>query len=184
VKAILPVEAKHKPVQIWFQDEARVGQKANLSYLWAIKGTRPQVKRDTRFANCYIFGAICPERETGEALIMPRCNTEAMNQHLAIISQNVGENAHAILVLDGAGWHKAKALIVPSTITLTHLPPYSPELMPVENVWQYLKGNCLNSRIYKDYDEIVYACEKAWNCLINDPNRIKSITKRDWFIGQ
>jgi transposase len=97
--------------------------------------------RDTRYEWAYIFGAVCPERATGAALVLPFANTEAMNLHLAEISRTVAPGAHAVLVLDGAGWHGGKDLAVPDTISLLTLPPYAPELNPVENVWEYLRGN-------------------------------------------
>ena len=99
--------------------------------------------RDTRYEWAYIFGAVCPERATGAALVLPYANTEAMNLHLAEIARTVAPGAHAVLVLDGAGWHGGKDLAVPDNITLLTLPPYAPELNPVENVWQYLRGNKL-----------------------------------------
>jgi hypothetical protein len=90
--------------------------------------------RDTRYEWAYIFGAVCPERATGAALILPFADTEAMNLHLAEIARTVAPGAHAVLVLDGAGWHGGKDLAVPDNISLLTLPPYAPELNPVENV--------------------------------------------------
>ena len=96
--------------------------------------------RDTRYEWAYIFGAVCPERATGAALVLPFADTEAMNLHLAEIARTVAPGAHAVLVLDGAGWHGGKDLAVPDNISLLKLPPYAPELNPVENVWEYLRG--------------------------------------------
>jgi transposase len=184
MKAVLPVEVKHKPVEIWFQDESRVGQQGDLSYIWAKKGSRPQINRDMRFDYAYIFGAICPARGEGEALVLPRCNSEGMNKHLEIISKAVKLDAHAVLIIDGAGWHRSKELKIPDNITLMHLPPYSPELMPVENIWQYLKANYLNNRVFRDYNDILNACCEAWMCLIQKPELIKSMGMRKWAISQ
>jgi len=122
-------------LEVWFQDEARVGQQATLTRIWAERGTRPRAPRDTRYKWTYIFGAVCPERGTTAALVMPKADTAAMNAHLAEISRTVAEGAHAILVLDGAGWHGSKALCIPENITLLMLPPYGPELNPIETVW-------------------------------------------------
>ena len=99
--------------------------------------------RDTRYEWAYIFGAVCPERATGAALVLPFADTQAMNLHLAEIARTVAPGAHAVLVLDGAGWHGGKDLAVPDNISLLTLPPYAPELNPVENVWEYLRGNRL-----------------------------------------
>jgi len=120
-------------VEIWFQDEARVGQKGTHSYIWAPIGSRPTMLRDNRHTSAYIFGAICPERATGAAIIMPHVNAEAMNEHLKEISTQVAPDALAVLICDGAGWHQTGGkLKVPNNIRLLPLPPYSPELNPME----------------------------------------------------
>ena len=137
--------------------------------------------RDNRHDSVHIFGAICPSRATGAAIIMPVVNTEAMNKHLAEISTQVAANAHALLICDGAGWHQpGERLIVPENITLMRLPPYAPELNPMENVWDYLRGNKLSSLVWHCCEDILSACEDAWNFLINDPDRIVSIGTRSW----
>jgi hypothetical protein len=125
VRAALPETAQDKPLEIWFQDEARVGQQGTLTRLWARKGSRPRAPKDCRYAWAYIFGAVCPDRATGAARVMPHANTEAMNAHLTEISRHVAPGAHALLVLDGAGWHSSRSLIVPDNITLMPLPPLS-----------------------------------------------------------
>jgi hypothetical protein len=88
---------------------------------------------------------------------MPFVDTRAMNDHLAEISRTVAPGAHAVLVLDGAGWHGGHAMVVPDNLSLVVLPPYSPELNPVENVWQYLRANWLAISVFDDYDAIVDA---------------------------
>lgn len=169
------------PIEIWFQDEARVGQKGTHAYIWAPIGSRPLMVRDNRHDSAYLFGAICPQRGVGAAMITPSANTEMMNLHLAEISTQVTPGAQAVLVCDGAGWHqRGKQLQVPSNITLLSLPPYSPELNPMENVWDYLRQNKLCALVWNTYDEIVEACKNAWNWLIADPARIRSIGTRDW----
>jgi hypothetical protein len=137
--------------------------------------------RDNRHVSTYIFGAICPDRAVGAALIMPYANSQAMNEHLKEVSTQVAPGAHAILVCDGAGWHQqGKKLQVPDNITLLSLPPYSPELNPMENVWDYLRQNKLCAQVWDTYDDIVEACQTAWNFLANDPQRIRSIGSRKW----
>jgi transposase len=117
----------------------------------------------------------------GAAIIMPTANTEAMNEHLKEISTQVAPGAQAVLVLDGAGWHQTGGrLRVPDNITLLHLPPYAPELNPVENVWEYLRANKLCGLVWDTYDQIIEACRSAWDFLINDPDRIRSIGMRQW----
>jgi hypothetical protein len=137
--------------------------------------------RDNRHASAYLFGAICPSRAVGAAIIMPAVNAEAMNEHLLEISSQVAPGAHAALICDGAGWHQTGGrLRVPDNITLLPLPPYTPELNPMENVWQYLRANSLCALVWDSYEAIVDACQSAWHFLINDPERIRSIGAREW----
>lgn len=137
--------------------------------------------RDVRHDSAYLFGAICPDRGVGAAIIMPTVNTEAMNEHLKEISTQVAAGAHAILICDGAGWHQTGGeLNVPDNITLLPLPPYAPELNPLENVWEYLRANKLCSLVWGSYEAIAAACKAAWDFLINDPGRIRSIGQRPW----
>jgi hypothetical protein len=169
-----------KSLEVWFQDEARVGQQGTLTRIWAARGTRPRAPRDTRYKWAYIFGAVCPERGATAALVMPHADTAAMNAHLVEISRTVAAGAHAILVLDGAGWHGSKALRVPENITLLLLPPYAPELNPVENVWAYLRANRLAISVLNTYQEIVTQCCDAWNFFANDTATVRSIASRDY----
>jgi hypothetical protein len=176
----LPAAAAGKPIEIWFQDEARIGQKGTLTRLWARIGSRPRAPRDSRYEWAYIFGAVCPERAIGVGLVMPHADSEAMNLHLQAIGRAVTPGAHGVLVLDGAGWHTSHALKLPGNVTPLCLPPYSPELNPTENIWEYLRNNKLALRVYDSYDDIVDACCDAWTDLIAIPNRLASITLRDW----
>ena len=99
--------------------------------------------RDRRHAWAYLFGAVCPERAVGAALVLPYADAAATGLHLAEIGRHVTPGAHGVVVLDGAGWHAAGDLAVPGNLTLLPLPRYSPELNPVENVWEYLRQNKL-----------------------------------------
>lgn len=167
-------------IEVWFQDEARIGQKNKITRRWAPRGTRPRAPHDQRTAWAYIFGAICPAKGKAAGLVLPWCNTHAMNLHLAEISAAVGEGAHAVLIVDQAGWHLTPKLETPANITILPLPPRAPELNPVENVWQFMRDNWLSNRVFKNYDEIVALCCDAWNKLIDQPWRIMSIGSRDW----
>jgi len=128
----------------------------------------------------YLFGAVCPERGTGAAVVLPHVNIDAMNIHLAEISRSVTHGAHAVVVLDQAGWHTSPKLRVPENISLRPLPPYAPELNPVEQVWAYLRANFLSHRVWNSYGAIVDACCDAWNKLKSMPQRLASITRRIW----
>lgn len=157
-----------------------MGQKNKITRRWALRGTRPRAPRDQRTKSAYIFGAICPKEGKGAGLVLPFCNTAAMALHLAEISRAVAPGAHAVVLLDQAGWHTTAKLDLPDNITLLPLPSRSPELNPVENVWQFMRDNWLSNRVFKSDDDIVDHCCHAWNKLVDQPWRIMSIGMREW----
>lgn len=106
-----------------------------------------------------------------------------MNLHLAEIATEVAPGAHAVLLIDQAGWHLSSRLVVPPNITLVALPPKCPELNPVENVWQFMRDNWLSNRVFPSYEAILDHSCAAWNKLIDQPWRIMSIGLRDWAHG-
>jgi transposase len=112
--------------------------------------------------------------------VLPHADTAAMQVFLDRFAEILGENEHAVMVLDQAGWHGSKALSVPASITLVPLPSYSPELNPVERVWLYLKERFLSHRLLADYDAIVEAACNAWNRLMAEAGRIKSLCAYPW----
>lgn len=181
LKEVLQGTTAATAVEIWFQDEARVGQKGTHAYIWAPIGARPLMVRDNRHESAYIFGAICPARGVGAAMITPAANAEAMGMQLAELSTQVAPGAVAVVICDQAGWHQpGKKLQIPDNIRLLPLPPYTPELNPMETVWDYLRQNKLCALVWDTYDDIVEACKQAWLFLINDPERIRSIGTRSW----
>ncbi len=103
-----------------------------------------------------------------------------MQLHLDEISAHVAPGAHAVLMMDRAGWHMTGKLQVPDNITILPLPPKAPELNPVENIWQFMRDNWLSNRVFKSYKEILDLCCRAWNTLINQPWKIMSIAMREW----
>ena len=185
VTQVVSTLAPATPIEVWFQDEMRVGQKNSLVYQWAKRGSRPRQPKDLRYQNAYVFGAVCPSRDTGAALIMPRADTEAMQAHLDIIGETVAPGAHALLILDKAGWHTTPRLRAPANVSLVFLPPACPELNAAENIWQYLRQNYLGNRVFENYTAILDACQDAWRKLTAETGRIKSIANRKWAkIGQ
>lgn len=167
---------------MWFGDEARVGQKNPLTRLWARTGSRPTAPKDLRFAAAYIFGAVCPQQRTAAALVMPVCNTAAMNHLLQEIGTQLAADAHAVLITDGAAWHRSGQLVVPDSITIILLPPYSPELNPAERIWHFLRSHWLSSRVFADLDDVIGACVDAWNRFVADPDLIASLCHVAWAI--
>jgi transposase len=112
--------------------------------------------------------------------VLPRCTTQAMALQLAEIAQAVAPGAHAAVLLDQAGWHLSKRLVIPANITLVPLPAKAPELNPMENVWQFARDNWLSNRIFTSYKDALDQCCDAWNRLTDQPWRIMSIGLRDW----
>ena len=123
---------------------------------------------------------VCPETGETNGWLMPAANTETMNIQLADFSRQLGPDVHAILVTDQAGWHTTKRLAVPDNVTLVHLPPYSPELNPVELLWRYLRQRYLSNRVYPDRDSLEEAVAVAWRRLTDNPETIISICSFDW----
>ncbi len=157
-----------------------MGQKNGRTRIWAKTGTRPRLPADQRYTNAYLFGAICPRWGKGAALMLPFANTAAMQMHLDEISRTVAAKAHAVVLMDRAGWHSTGKLKVPENLTIILLPSRSPELNPVENIWQYLRQNWLSNRVFEDYDAIIEAGCQAWNKLLDQPETIMSIGMREW----
>ena len=167
-------------IEVWFADEARIGQKNKITRRWAKRGSRPCAPHDQRTASAYIFGAICPKQGKGAALVLPRCDTQAMNLHLAEIATQIAPGAHVALLVDQAGWHLSGSLNIPKNITMVSIPAKCPQLNPQENVWQFMRDNGLSNRVFKSYDDILDHCCYAWNTLIDRPWRIMSLGLRDW----
>lgn len=140
-----------------------------------MRRTRPSEPQDQWTCSAYIFGAVCPKHGKGATLVMPFCNTHAMNKNLTKISHHVAYNAHTVLILDQAGWHMTNNLRVPDNISFVILPPKSPEINPMENIWQFMCENCLSNCTFKTYDNIVEICCYTWQKLIVQPWTIISI---------
>ena len=162
-------------------DEARIGQKGRVTHVWYQKGVRPRGLHQQGFASAHLFGAVCPERDAGVALAMPEVSTAAMGLFLAELSRALPAGTHAALVLDGAGWHVSPDLEVPTNLTLIRLPPYSPELNPVERVWEHLRDRWLSHRLLAGgYEAVHDAACVAWNALLAEPGRRRSLTSFPW----
>lgn len=163
----------------WFvQDEARVGQQGTLTRVWARTGSRPAAVRQTEYEWVYLWAAVEPSSGASVAMITPTVGTALMQQFLAGLSGTLAPDEHAVLVLDNAGWHVAKALEVPPNVTLLFLPPYSPELNPAERLWAWLRSHHLSNRVYADYQELLRATDRAWLAL--DADTIRSVCRCPW----
>mgnify|MGYP003365381595 CR=1 FL=1 len=154
---------KGKSIEIWFQDETRIGQKNGIVRQWARRGTRPCQLADQRYDNAWLFGAICPARGKTAGLALPFIGTASMHLHIEEISRCVVRGAHFVVLLNRAGWHTTDKLKRPHNISLIFLPSCAPELNPVENIWQVLRANWLSNTVFD------CACS-AWNNLDTSKN--------------
>ena len=151
-----------------------------MCHIWWTRGQRPPGLCDKRFTFAYIFAAVEPGTDNAFALMLPYANTEAMQEFLDRFCETIAEDEHVAMMLDQAGWHGANDLRVPPNITLVPLPPYSPELNPVERLWLYLKERFLSHRLLDDYDAIVDAACIAWNRVMADTGRVASLCAYPW----
>lgn len=154
-------------------DEARFGQQGTLTNVWAERNSRPTAVKQTRYEWVHLFAAVEPMTGANVALLAPRADTSIMNVFLPMLSQELGPMDHAVVIMDQAGWHKSKALQVPDNITILYLPPYSPELNPIERLWAYLRSHYLANRAYRDYAHLLEVGSAAYRALT--PDVIKSV---------
>lgn len=167
-------------VDIWFQDEARFGQQNTTTHIWAEKGTRPRAVQQQQFLYTYLFGAVCVTNGNTEALIAPLSNMEIMKDHLALISTATCAGRHAVVIMDGASWHQEYLDKQFSNLSIIHIPPYSPELNPIEQVWSWMRQNEIANRAFSSYEDIVDKCTTAWNNFRSDTDRVISLCSREW----
>ena len=163
-----------KRLTLWCQDEARFGQKGRVCHRWFTRGQRPPGLCGRRYTWAHLFAAVRPSTGQGFALVLPEASTRTMQAFLDRFAATLAADEHAVMLLDQAGWHGAHDLVVPGNVTLVPLPPYSPQLNPVERVWLYLRERHLSHRLFAGYDAIVDACCAAWNQLT--PERLRSLT--------
>jgi hypothetical protein len=181
IRAAAARHPEAKRIELWFEDEARIGQKGRVTHVWYQKGVRPRGRREHRFASAHLFGAVCPERDAGVALVLPEVSTTTMRLFLAELSSALPADTHAVLVLDRAGWHVSADLALPTNLTLIHLPAYAPELNPVEPVWLFLRERWLSHRVLAGgYEAVLDAACAAWNALTAEPGRLRSLTSFPW----
>jgi transposase len=171
------VQADHpdKRVEVWFQDEARFGQQGTLTRRWARTGSRPTAIRQTQYDYLYVLSSACPSTGESVGLISPTLNAKVVNIFLDQMSRELAADVHAVLIWDGAGYHTANEVKVPENITVLKLPPYSPELNPIENLWHFLRSHHWSNRFYADYDELFEAATQAWRRVCLNPTVVKTV---------
>ena len=149
-----------------------------MCHRWWLRGQRPPGLVDQRHTFAYVFAAVEPTAGRDFCLVLPEVSTAAMNVFLARFAATLAANEHAVMVLDGAGWHTSHDLAVPDNLTLLRLPPYSPELNPVERVWLYLRERYLSHRLHASYEAILDAVCAAWRQIT--PERLRSLCSYPW----
>lgn len=163
---------------LFFQDEARVGQKGRVCHRWWLRGERPPGLVDQRYSFAYVFAAVEPATGRDFCLVLPEVSTTAMTVFLRQFAATLADNEHGVMVIDGAGWHTSNDLVVPDNLSLVRLPPYSPELNPVERIWLYLRERHLSHRLHPSYQAVLDATCAAWQQLT--PERLRSLCAYPW----
>jgi len=162
-------------VEVWFEDEARFGQQGTLTRVWARRGSRPRAVRQTQYDYLYVLGAVCPASGQSVGLLAPYLDTALVNLFLEQFARELQPGVHAVMIWDQAGFHIAKALKIPPNVSLIELPPYSPELNPVENLWHYLRSHYWANRDYNDYLALMNAAAHSWQQAALDPEIVKTV---------
>jgi putative transposase len=182
VEQIEAIAEQHpdQEMRVYFEDEARFGQQGTITRVWAPKGSRPRALRQNGRQWLYVLIAVCVSTGTTSALIMPELNTAVINLFLEQFSRELPAGVHAVLIWDGAGYHTGKDLVVPSDVSLIQLPPYSPELNPVENLWHYLRSHHWSNRFYRDYGELGSEAVRSLVVVCQDAENLKSICNAEY----
>ena len=133
---------------MWFFDASRFGTHGKIGHGWFRTGIRIPIKVKLGYKNFYLYSAISPKTGKEFTLLLPNVNINCMNIFLEEFSK-INKDKKIVIIMDGAGWHQSKKLIIPTNIRIIILPPYSPELNPTEKLWQYIKDNIIKNRVYK-----------------------------------
>jgi len=165
-----------------FQDEARFGRINDPRRCWAPAGIRPHVPMQLVREYTYVFAAVCPIDGAMDSLILPEVNTTSMSLFLEELSQR-HTHEFILLFLDGAGWHKSNNLQIPTNIRLVPLPPYSPQLNPVEHIWEEIREKWFPNLVFDSLDAVESVLLEALITLENDKSRVQSLTSFDWIIS-
>ena len=167
-------------VRLMFQDEAGFGRINKPKYCWCAKGTRPSVPCHHIREYRYAYGAVEPL--TGESCfwIMPDCNTVCMNLFLKELSNQFPDDI-VLLCCDGAAWHKSKTMVIPENIVLFYIPPYTPEMNPIEQIWKEIRKLGFKNEVFPSLDKVVDRLSRTICSLL--PELISRITGRSWILN-
>src|SRR3954447_20673919 len=182
VEQIDAIAAEHpdSEVRVYFQDEARFGTQGTITRVWAPRGSRPRAVRQNGRQWLYVLAAVCAATGSASALIMPELNVGVVNLFLEQFSRELPPGVHGVLLWDGAGYHTGADLVVPGNVSLIQLPPYAPELNPVENLWHYLRSHHWSNRPYADYEALQSEAIRSLCAVCSDAENLKSIGNADY----
>jgi putative transposase len=182
VEQIDAIAGQHpdRELRVFFEDEARFGTQGTITRVWAPKGSRPRAVRQNGREWLYVLMAVCLSTGSASALIMPELNTAVLNLFLEQFARELPKGVHAVLIWDGAGYHTSGDLVVPENVSLIQLPPYSPELNPVENLWHYLRAHHWSNREYEGYSGLESEAVRSLRIVCGDAENLKSICNTDY----
>ena len=167
-------------VRVYFQDEARFGTQGTITRVWARKGSRPRAVRQDGRQWLYVVMAVCAATGSASALIMPGLDMAVVNLFLEQFSRELPAGVHAVLIWDGAGFHTGGDVVVPGNVSLIQLPPYSPELNPMENLWHYLRSHHWSNRVYEGYQGLEEEAIRSVCAVGRDAEKLKSICNAEY----
>ena len=165
-----------------FQDEARFGRINHPRRCWAPQGLRPEVPVQIVREYTYLFGATSPHDGVLDTLILPEVNAEAMSVFLAEVAQRHSQD-YLLMALDGAAWHRARELVTPPNMGLVFLPPYSPELNPMEHIWEEIREKWFPNLVFNSLQAVEDRLVQAVLHLESQPQLVASITGFDWIVN-
>ena len=176
------VKSALKPIKLFFQDESRFGRISQTIGCWAPVGHRPVVPSQIVREYTYAYTAACPSDGETVSLILPDMTTECLNLFLEELASRYPDH-HIILVMDGAASHRGKDRMIPENISIIPLPPYSPELNPVENFWKELKKQGFYNRVFSSLNEVEDQLEAMLKCFYDQPQLVQSIVGYPWILS-
>jgi len=165
----------NRPVLIMAEDEGRFGRISNSRSAWAPAGFRPVSARQVIRKFTYVYAAVCPSLGIMTTLILPFANTEMMTIFLDQVSKDF-KDFFVIILVDRAGWHISKILTIPENIRLIPQPAHSPELNPVEHIWDEIREKYFYNKAFKSLDDVENVLCKGINRLSSRPEKLKSLT--------
>ena len=177
---ILPFADPKSQIRLMFMDEASFGRISERSYCWCPDGIRPIVPCHRVREYMYAFGAIDPMNGDSSFIVAPKCNTDWTNAFLQVVSKEYA-NDYLLICLDRTSWHNSKALIIPDNIYLFYLPPYTPEMNPIEQIWKEIRKNGFKNTLFSTLNKVM---DKLCNSIVSLSNDVvKSVCARDWIVS-